>query len=211
MNPPSCSEEGDSQRTGPCRSQGTIGDRQGQHSRSVPPGSAWLLGCWGPRAAARGAQPAPPACPPKGGGVATDSAGIEQSLPQPICGSGSPGHTKPTPGHGEPCQGRDTDPPLCLQRQSQLWGKDEESSTTGACALAAFHLEVVSHVQTAAEVSNTPLLLPAPHLRLGRGPTTGIPCARAWSTHRGHESTLVSTEDKDKRGLIESLNDLGLS
>lgn len=73
-------------------------------------------GCWGPRTAPRGA-PAPPACPPEGGRVAMDNATLTATCSSPSAAPGARGTQSPA-GPWRACQGRDTDPPLCLQSQS---------------------------------------------------------------------------------------------
>lgn len=178
MNPPFCSEEGDSQRTAPCRSQGTTGDRWDQHGRSVPPGSAWLLGCWGPRAAARGTCQHPLPVPPREAGWPQTVLALSSHSPSPSAAPGARGTQSQPRATASPAKAG-TQTRLCVCKGKVSFGeKMRESSTTGACAFAAFHLEVVTHEQRAAEVSNTPLLLPAPFLRPGSRPTTGTPLCK---------------------------------
>lgn len=62
--------------------------------------------------------------------------------PQPICSSVSLWQTKTTLADGKPCQGGGDKPAFVSAKAKLALGKRLDSSTTGVCALAAFHLEV---------------------------------------------------------------------
>lgn len=138
---------------GSCRSKGTIEDRQAARQDSAQQlcatgalPSSW--GCWGPRAApgsskaAGGTQHKHSACPPSTVGAATNNPSIERPhtpahlrLHEPVADKANVSRWRALPSRGNK-------PAFVSAKAKLALGKRLDSSTTGVCALAAFHMEV---------------------------------------------------------------------
>lgn len=126
--------------------------------------------------------------------------------PQPICGSTSLWQTKPTLADGEPCQGRGDKPAFVSAKAKLALGKRLDSSTTGVCALAAFHMEVSNpRADDSRSLQRSLSLAPALLMRGAGGPTSVPPsCKDLQHTAPVPEHTLIATGRLSQGGFDPS-------